>query len=135
MRIHDLAQARHRFGHLRLHILLRREGWVVNLKRMNRIHREEGRTVRLRRRRNQASHLPLVPSQPMKVNEMWSMDFVYETLAGSRRFRAPHGRGYSRQSRLIEFDFTLTGTKVVAGLQFVAKRSGYQQMVTVDNGS
>ena len=52
MRIRDLAQTRPRFGYLCLHILLQREGWVVNRKRVHRIYRKEGFTVRLRRRRN-----------------------------------------------------------------------------------
>ena len=50
MRLRELAQARPRFGYLRLHVMLRREGWVVNRKRVHRIYREEGRMVRLTRR-------------------------------------------------------------------------------------
>jgi putative transposase len=41
MRLRELAQARPRFGYLRLHVMLRREGWVVNRKRVRRIYREE----------------------------------------------------------------------------------------------
>ena len=44
MRLRELAQARPRFGYLRLHVMLRREGWVVNRKRVHRIYREEGLT-------------------------------------------------------------------------------------------
>jgi putative transposase len=51
MRMKELAQARPRFGYLRLHVLLRREGWRVNKKRVHRIYREEGLTVRFQRRR------------------------------------------------------------------------------------
>jgi putative transposase len=52
MRLRELAQARPRFGYLRLHVMLRREGWVVNRKRVRRIYREEGLSVRLTRRRD-----------------------------------------------------------------------------------
>jgi putative transposase len=55
LRIRELAQARPRFGYLRLHVMLRRESWVVNRKRVHRIYREEGLTVRLTRRRKRAS--------------------------------------------------------------------------------
>jgi len=135
-RLRELAQARPRFGYLRLHVMLRREGWVINRKRVHRLYREEGLTVRLTRRRKRASHLRVVPPCPSQVNERWSMDFVADTLLDGRRFRAlTVVDTYTRQSQLIESDFTLTGTKVVAALERVAKRSGYPQMITVDNGS
>ncbi|MGC3975632.1 MAG: IS3 family transposase [Nitrospira sp.] len=136
MRIRELAQARPRFGYYRLHVMLRREGWVVNRKRVYRIYREEGLSVRLTRRRKRVSHLRVVPSQPRQLNERWSMDFVAATLLDGRRFRAlTVVDNYSRHSQIIEPDFTLTGTKVVAALERVAKRSGYPQIITVDNGS
>ena len=75
-RLCELAQARPRFGYLRLHVMLRREGWVVNKKRVHRIYREEGLTVRLTRRRKRASHLRMIPPQASQLNERWSMDFV-----------------------------------------------------------
>jgi putative transposase len=64
------------------------------------------------------------------------MDFVHDTLADGRPFRIlTVVDNWSRHSQLIEPDFTLTGTKVVAALERVAKRIGYPQMITVDNGS
>lgn len=136
MRLRELAQARPRFGYLRLHVMLRREGWVVNRKRVHRLYREEGLTMRLTRRRKRSSHLRVVPPHPSEMNERWSLDFVADTLLGGRRFRAlTVVDNYSRHSQLIEADFTLPGTKVVAALERVASRSGYPQMITVDNGS
>jgi putative transposase len=136
MRLRELAQARPRFGYLRLHVMLRRESWVVNRKRVHRIYREEGLMVRLTRRRKRASHLRVVPPQPSQLNERWSMDFVADMLLDGRRFKAlTVVDNYSRYSQIIAPDFTLTGMKVVAALERVAKRSGYSQMITVDNGS
>jgi putative transposase len=106
MRLRELAQARPRFGYLRLHVMLRREGWVVNRKRVHRIYREEGLIVRLTRRRKRASHLRVVPPRPSQVNERWSMDFVADTLLDGRRFRAlTVVDNWSRHSQLIEPDF------------------------------
>jgi putative transposase len=136
MRMKELAQARPRFGYLRLHVLLRREGWGVNKKRVHRIYREEGLTVRFQRRRKRASHLRVVPPRPTQRNERWSMDFVADTLLDGRRFRTlTVVDNYTRHSPLIEADFTLTGTKVVAALERAAKRQGYPTLITVDNGS
>lgn len=114
--------------------MLRREGWVVNKKRVHRLDREEGLTVRLTRRRKRASHLRMIPPQASQLNERWRMDVVADTVLDGRRFRAltvvDHG---SRHRPLIEPDFTLTGTKVVAALERVVKRSGDPKMITVDN--
>lgn len=135
-RICEIAQARPRFGFQRIHVLLRREGWIVNKKRVYRIYREERLTVRLRRRQKRASHLRMIPPQASQVNERWSMDFVADALLDGRRLRALTViDNFSRHSPIIEPDFTLTGTKVVAALERVAKRSGYPKMITVDNGS
>jgi len=105
-RLRELAQARPRFGYLRLHVMLRREGWVVNRKRVHRIYREEGLSVRLTRRRKRMSSLRVVPPSPSQVNERWSMDFVADTLLDGRRFRAlTVVDNWSRQSPLIEPDY------------------------------
>lgn len=72
-------------------------------------------------RRKRASHLRVVPPQPRQLNERWSMDFVADTVLAGRRFRAQTVvDNWSRQSHIIEPDFTLSGTKVVAALERVA---------------
>lgn len=108
----------------------------MNKKRVHRMYREEGLTVRRTRRRKRASHLRVVPPCASRGNERWSMDFVADTLLDGRRVRAlTVVDNWSRHRQLIEVDFTLTGTKVVAAWERMAKRSGYPQMITVDNGS
>lgn len=135
-RLRELAQAHPRFGYLRLHVMLRREGWRINRKRVHRLYREEGLAVRLTHRRKRASHLRVVPPSPSQMNERWSMDFVADTLLDGRRFRTlTVVDNWSRYSPLIEADFTLTGSKVVTALERVVKLHGYPCMITVDNGS
>lgn len=135
-RLRELAQARPRFGYLRLHVMLRREGSLINCKRVRRLYREEGLAVRLTHRRRCASQLRVEPPAPNQVNERWSMDFVADTLLDGRRFRTlTVVDNYSRHSHIIEPDFTLTGTKVVATLERAAKQGGYPKVITVDNGS
>jgi len=68
-------------------ILLRREGWHVNAKRVYRLYREEGLTVRVKRRRKLASHARVRPPAARRVNERWSMDFVADSLSDGRRIR------------------------------------------------
>jgi putative transposase len=53
-RLRELAAERRRFGYRRLHILLSREGWAINHKKLYRLYREEGLTVRKRTGRKRA---------------------------------------------------------------------------------
>jgi putative transposase len=76
MRLRELADERRRWGYRRLHVLLKREGWKVNSKRVYRIYVEEKLVVRRRRRRRRGcaqARVPLFP--PTRVNETWTMDF------------------------------------------------------------
>ena len=70
-------------------MLLRREGWVVNPKRVYRIYREEGLEVRTKkRRRKRASHIRLLVPPAQRPNERWSMDFVTDRLESSSGCRS-----------------------------------------------
>ena len=88
LRIREFAHARPRFGFLRIWVLLRRDGWPVNKKRVRRLYRLEGLQLRMRvrRRKHIALHRgpALTPSGP---TERWSMDFVHDALADGRPFR------------------------------------------------
>ena len=80
-RIKELAAQRPRWGYRQIHTLLKREGWLVNRKRVQRLYREEGLAVRKKgkRRRSQA---PRPVRQPLgRANQRWSMDFVSDTLS------------------------------------------------------
>lgn len=67
-RLRELARVRVRFGYRRLTVLLRREGWPVNAKRIYRLYREEGLEVRTKRRKRLAStgRVPLPPAAPAR---------------------------------------------------------------------
>src|SRR5438105_1242927 len=84
-RLRALAHERRRFGYRRLHVLLRREGFIVNHKRLFRLYREERLMVRRRggRKRALGTRAPLaVPQWP---NERWSLDFVADQFIDGRR--------------------------------------------------
>ena len=86
-RLRNLARARRRFGYRRLHVLLRREGFTVNHKRLFRLYREERLMVRRRggRKRALGTRAPmLVPQWP---NDRWSLDFVADQFIDGRRLR------------------------------------------------
>lgn len=74
-RLKELPSERRRFGYRRLHILLKREGWVVNWKKLYRIYREEGLTVRKRGGRKRAVGTRAPMAVPQGPNQRWSLDF------------------------------------------------------------
>ena len=134
-RLRELAAARPRFGYRRLHILLRREGAVVNAKRVYRLYRREGLAVRIRRRKRlRVPRLPPI-DPPTRRNERWAMDFVSDVLTDGRRFRAlTLIDAFTRECPVIEVDTSLPGARVVRVLERIAAERGYPKSITVDNG-
>jgi len=88
-RLRDLAAVRRRFGYRRLHVLLAREGISMNHKNLRRLYREERLQVRRRggRKRALGTRAPL--ALPHEANQRWSLDFLSDAFADSRRFRMP----------------------------------------------
>jgi putative transposase len=135
MRLRELAAARVRYGYRRLHVLLQREGWRVNHKRVYRLYRLEGLALRRRCRRKRSSPVRVIPVQAEAPNERWSMDFVSDTLADGKRFRAlTLVDNFSRVSPVIEVDRSITGQRVVAVLDRLKAVHGVPQRIAVDNG-
>jgi putative transposase len=135
-RLEELAAERRRFGYRRLHVLLRREGIVVNIKRVRRIYREANLQVRKRLRRRVAlgrgNPAPVVAA----LNERWSLDFVHDTLASGRRIRAlTVVDDYSHESLAIEVDTSLSGERVIRVLDAIAGVRGYPKTIVLDNGT
>jgi putative transposase len=134
-RLREIAAQRKRFGSPRLHIMLKREGLVINHKRTERIYREEGLALRKKRRRKGAAGLRVIMPLPQKLNERWSMDFVTDSIVTGRRFRAlAIIDDYSRECPAIEVDTSLGGRRVVGVLDRLAETRGLPEVITTDNG-
>jgi putative transposase len=87
-RIRDLAAVRVRYGYRRLHVWLQREGWQVHHKRVYRLYQLEGLSLRLKSRRKRPSHLRVIMPRAHAPDEHWGLDFITDSLADGRRFRA-----------------------------------------------
>ena len=132
-RLKELAASCPRYGYIRLHLLLRREGWRVNKKRIYRLYIEEGLQVRTKRRKKYASHQRVPPPQVSRRDERWSMDFVTDNLVGGKRFRVLTLVDlYTRECLCLKAGFSLKGKDVVAELQQLGRKPA---VITVDNGS
>lgn len=137
LRIRDLAHARPRFGYLRIWVLLRREGWLVNRKRVRRLYRLEGLQLRMRVRRRKHIALHRGPAPiPTGPTERWSMDFVHDTLADGQPFRIlTVVDNWSRHSPLLEAGFRMTGETVSQVLDRGLDAHAVPRSITVDHGT
>ena len=86
-RIKELASQRRRFGYRRVGVMLERKGHIMNHKKLYRLYREEGLSVRRRRSRKRARGSRTPMPVPLRPNDRWSMDFVADTFGASRRLR------------------------------------------------
>lgn len=135
MRIRDLAAARVRYGYRRVHVLLQREGWRVNHKRVYRLYRLEGLSLRLKTRKKRVSAVRVVQPAPTAPNQHWSMDFMSDSLYDGRRFRIlTLVDNMTRESPTIEVSRSFSGQAVVAVLECLAQTVGLPKVIQVDNG-
>jgi putative transposase len=136
MRLRELAANRVRFGYRRLTVLLRREGWPVNAKRIYRLYTEDGLAVRTKVRKKIARRTRVPAVKAVRPNEKWSMDFVAARLLDGRWFRVlTVVDQFTRECLLLLADSSLTGQKVAWGLAQVIAERGTPTSITVDNGS
>ncbi len=136
VRLRELSGERRRFGYRRLHILLKREGWTVNWKKLYRIYREEGLTVRKRGGRKRALGTRAPMAIPQGPNQRWSLDFMSDTLSEGRRFRILNViDDFSRECLASVVDTSLSGQRVARELDRIAEMRGYPCMVVSDNGT
>lgn len=135
-RIRELAHARPRWGYRRIHVLLLREGWRVNRKRVQRLYRADGLAVRRKgkRKRSQA------PRPVRKVlgapNERWSLDFVSDTLSNGRTFRClTVVDEFSREALAVHVAHSIPATGVIEVLERLREERGLPGVIITDNGS
>ena len=135
-RITEIATTRVRYGYKRIQVLLYREGWHVNHKRVYGLYREEGLNLRRRRPRR---HVTATRREKRTAttcrNQVWSMDFVSDALFNGRRFRVlTLLDDFSRECLLVHVDKAIQGSDVAELLDQVAEDRGTPITIRVDNG-
>lgn len=134
-RLHELAEQRPRWGYRRLHVLLRREGVPINLKRTYRLYREERLMVR-RRKRKRVIVVRRPMEVPTRVNERWSMDFMSDSFINGRRYRILNVvDDCSHEAVASEVDTSLPATRVIRALEELELERGLPKRIVLDNGS
>src|SRR3954451_17075681 len=135
-RMKAIAHERRRFGYRRLHVLLKREGYVINHKKLFRLYREEKLGVRRRGGRRRAIGTRAAMMVPMTPNDRWSLDFVSDQLTDGRRFRIlTVVDDCTRECLALVADTSLSGARVARELDRLMIERGQPKMVVSDNGS
>lgn len=135
-RIRAIAETRVRYGYRRIHVLLRREGWLVNAKRVCRLYREMGLQLRCKSpKRRVKAQLREDRSAPSAANQIWAMDFVHDQLFDGRKIRVlTIVDTFSRLSPAIDVRQSYRGSDVVETLERVIREIGCPKTIRLDNG-
>jgi putative transposase len=136
-RIKEICQTRIRYGYRRVHVMLRRDGWLINVKKTRRIYRELGLQLRNKMpKRRVKAKLREGRVNATPPNETWAMDFVHDQLATGRKIRVlAVVDTFSRYVPVIDPRFSYRGEDVVQSLDRVCKQIGYPRSIRVDQGS
>ncbi len=137
MRIKEIAQTRVSYGYRRIHIMLLREGWKVNHKRVYRLYGLEGLMMRPKRpRRHVSACRRMVRATASHPNESWSMDFMSDALYDGQKIKLlTLVDNFTRESLAIEVAYRLGGHGVVAVLMQVVQARGLPKSIRIDNGT
>src|SRR3954470_24347399 len=122
-RIKDICETRVRYGYRRIHVLLQRDGWAINVKRVYRLYRELGLQLRNKTpKRRVKAKLRENRTDARQVNETWAMDFVHDQLATGRKIRVlTIVDTFSRFSPAVDPRFSYRGEDVVLTLERICK--------------
>ena len=136
-RIKEIAETRVRYGYRRIHVLLSREGWHVNVKRVYRHYRDLGLQLRNKTpKRRVKAKLRDDRQTATGSNEVWAMDFVHDQTAMGTKIRIlTIVDTFTRFSPAIEPRFRFRGSDVVETLERVGKCYGLPKVIRVDQGS
>lgn len=135
-RIKEIAETRVRYGYRRIEVLLRREGWRVNHKRVRRLYGEMGLQLRNKSpKRRVKAKLRQDRTAATAANQVWAMDFVHDQLFDGRKIRIlTIVDTFSRYAPAIDVRASFRGIDVVETLERIALETGCPRTIRLDNG-
>jgi putative transposase len=136
-RIRELAAVRISYGYRRLHVLLRREGWLINHKRVYRLYLEEGLGLKRKKpRRRRAAVARKEKKWASRPNERWAMDFMHDAFFDGRRFRVLTVIDlFTRECLALEVQRSFKGEDVASILGDIIARRGKPKTIQCDQGT
>jgi putative transposase len=130
-----LAHEKPRYGYRRLAVLLRREGQIVNHKRVFRVYRAAGLSVK-RKKRKRLVRIGQPAFTASRPNQQWAIDFVHDRMANGRTIRVLSVVDtFTRECLALEVDTCLPSGRVTRALDRVITMRGKPERIRMDNGS
>ena len=135
-KMHEIAEKCRRFGYRRIGVMLERGGFTMNEKKLYRLYREEGLSVRRRRGRKRARGTRAPMPIPNRPNVRWSLDFVSDTFGASRKFRVLAViDDCTRENLALIADTSLSGAREARELTAMVRIYGKPDCIVSDNGT
>ena len=136
-RIREICETHVQYGCRRVYYFLRRDGWLVNLKKVHRLFRELGLQISNKTpKRRMKAKLREDRTPAVHSNDVWAMDFVHDQLATGRKLHIlTVVDTFSQVSPVLEARFSYRGEDMVATLEYACSVAGYPKTIRVDNGS
>lgn len=114
---------------------IRRKGFVWNHKRVYRVYTELKLNIRRRYRRRLPARVKQALFKPETINQVWSIDFMSDSLWDGRRYRLLNViDDFNREVLAIEADTCLPTPRLIRVLEYLQEFRGLPQMIRVDNG-
>jgi transposase InsO family protein len=137
-KMHELARKHPRYGYRRVAALLRADGWRVNNKRVRRLWRREGlkipKEVKKKRRLGHSGN-SCVRRRAVRMNEVWSYDFVFDQTADGRPLKVlPVVDEFTRECLVLLVGRSLAAKDVIRALAKAASQRGMPEHLRSDNG-
>ena len=134
-RMKELIEQQNTIGCEMMHGILKREGLIKNHKRTERIYREQGFSLKIRKRKRRISQIRLELPRALRPNQRWSMDFMHCSLWSGRNFRLLCVIDqFTKECPVIEVDYSLPGLRVTRALEWLLITRQRPEAITVDNG-
>lgn len=133
--LHLLVEKHPSIGFWQSYYRIRRKGFVWNHKKVYRVYTDLKLNIRRRYRRRIPARIKQALYQPGAINEVWSIDFMSDTLWNGTRFRLLNIiDDYNREVVHIETDFSLPALRLIRVLEYLSEFRGLPKMIRVDNG-
>ncbi len=130
----EIAGQRRRFGYRRIGVMLERKGMSMNHKKLYRLYREEGLSIRRRRGRKRARGSRTPVPGALRPGDRWSMDFVADTFGASRKFRIlAINDDCCRENLCLAADTSISGARVARELDALVRLHGKPACIVSDN--
>ena len=136
-RIREICESRVRYGYRRVHLLLDREGWGINVKIVYRIYQKLGMQLRHKTpKRRVKAKLRGDRAVAVGPNDVWAMDFVHDELATGKKLRVlTVVDTFLRYVPVLDVRYSYRGGDVVATHDQICRTAGYPMTIRVDQGS